>query len=93
MGSLRNTKTSMTINHNDTLKFQHSLLYGSLLGDAYLYKNKGIIQLEQSFAHKEYLFWLFENLQSLTTGKTPMTLIDKRTGVKTQSYRFYTCFS
>lgn len=32
--------------------FQHSILYGALLGDAYLYPQKGIIQLEQCVEHQ-----------------------------------------
>jgi hypothetical protein len=72
--------------------FQHSILYGALLGDAYLYPRKGIIQLEQCVEHGEYLFWLFENLKSYTTGKSPSLVkrLDKRNGKSTHSYRFYT---
>lgn len=71
---------------------QQSILYGALLGDAYLYPKKGIIQLEQGSKNQASLFWLFEKLKNLTTGKTPrlVTRIDKRTGTQTQSYRFYT---
>lgn len=73
-------------------EYQRSILYVALLGDAYLYSKKGIIQLEQGSENQEYLFWLFEKLKSLTTGKAPsfVTRIDKRTGTQTQSYRFYT---
>lgn len=104
MGSLRKKEMTVTFDsfsgpffeekrkEKTNLEFQHSLLYGALLGDAYLYPTKGIIQLEQSVEHQEYLFWLFENLKSLTTGKSPalVTRLDKRTGKQTQSYRFYT---
>ena len=71
--------------------YQKSILFGSLLGDAYLY-TKGNIQLEQSIHHKEYLFWLFFQLKSLTTGNPPrlVTRFDKRNGREYQSYRFYT---
>jgi hypothetical protein len=71
--------------------YQKSILLGSLLGDAYLY-SKGNIQLEQSKHHKEYLFWLFSQLKSLTTGESPSltTRFDKRNGREYQSYRFYT---
>lgn len=84
MGSLRKIKTTMTISRKIHLDFQHSVLYGALLGDAYLYPKKGIIQLEQSVSHQDYLFWLFENLKSITTGKSPslVTRFDKRTGNK-----------
>lgn len=82
----------IVLSKQNTLNFQHSLLYGSLLGDAYLYPKKGIIQLEQSVENQEYLFWLFEKLKSCTSGKSPslVTRIDKRSGQQTQSYRFYT---
>lgn len=38
------------------------------------------------------MFWLFENLKSYTTGKSPSLVkrLDKRNGKSTQSYRFYT---
>lgn len=73
----------MTFQNN--IEHQHSILYGALLGDASLYPKKGIIQLEQSVEHQEYLFWLFENLKSLTTGKPPalVTRKDKRNGKQT----------
>lgn len=71
--------------------FQKFLLYGSLLGDASLYP-KETIQIEQSHVHKEYLFWLFQKLKSLTTGKQPslVTRFDKRTLRESRSYQFYT---
>ena len=77
---------------NSELQFQHSILYGTLLGDSDLYPKKGIIQIEQCLQHQESLFWLFENLKSLTTGKIPslVTRLDKRTQTFTKSYRFYT---
>jgi hypothetical protein len=90
VGSLR--KKEMTATFRKPQNFQQSILYGALLGDAYLYPKKGIIQLEQSVEHQEYLFWLFKNLKSLTTGKSPslVTRLDKRNGKQTQSLRFYT---
>ncbi len=72
--------------------FQHSILYGALLGDASFYPRKGILQLEQCAENGDYLFWLFENLKSLTTGKPPSLVkrLDKRNGKETHSSRFYT---
>ena len=98
MGSTKETETRMKKNNITLLipdkgnTFQLSLLYGTLLGDAYLYPHNGIIQIEQSLGHKEYLFWLFGKLKTLTTGKPPslVTRTDRRTGKETQSYRFYT---
>ena len=75
--------------------FQMSLLYGTLLGDSYLY-TKGTIQIEQSEAHKEVVFWLYDQLKSLTTGKGPQVATRKRIHLKTghithtQSSRFDT---
>lgn len=90
MGSLRKKETNITF--QKISPYQRSILYGALLGDAYLYPKKGIIQLEQSVKHKDYLFWLFDNLKNLTNGKPPtlVTRLDKRNGKQTQSYRFYT---
>lgn len=72
--------------------FQKSIVYGCLLGDGYLYKKKGILQIEQAIHHQDSLFWLFENLKTLTTGRSPSfrEYLDKRTHKVYQSSRFST---
>jgi LAGLIDADG DNA endonuclease family len=91
VGSLRKKQEILIMQQILLTPFQKSLLYGSLLGDASLYP-KGTIQFEQSHVHKEEIFWLFQELKSLTTGKQPslVTRFDKRTQCESYSYRFYT---
>ena len=91
MGSLRKKQETPIMQQSLLTPFQKFLLYGSLLGDAYLYP-KRTIQFEQSHVHKESLFWLFHELKSLTTGKQPslVTRFDTRTQRESYSYLFYT---
>lgn len=74
--------------------FQKSIVFGTLLGDSYITNitKRGNIQIEQALEKKEYVMWLFNQLQSLTTEKNPsvVTRIDKRSLKITQSLRFYT---
>lgn len=94
MGSLRKIEINMAIKQSFNLTvscFQKSIVFGTLLGDSYITK-RGNIQIEQALEKKEYVMWLFYQLQSVTTGKNPsvVTRIDKRSLKITQSLRFYT---
>ncbi len=67
-----------------------SVIVGSLLGDAYLYRN-GTLQIEHCLNHADYTFWKYKRLQSIA-GKPP-TLVeryDSRTNKTYRSMRFYT---
>ena len=68
----------------------HSVIVGSLLGDAYLYPN-GTLQVEHKLDHAEYTFWKYEKLKRIA-GKPPLTVerYDTRTGKTYRSMRFYT---
>lgn len=67
---------------------QEEILIGSLLGDAYITK-KGKIQLEQSFKQKEYLFWKYNELSSISYEKISLVKrLDKRLVREYLSYRF-----
>lgn len=97
MGSLRTKETFMKNKSGVTqlTPFQNSVIYGTLLGDSYLY-TKGNVQIEQGDVNKNYLDWLYQQLKSLTTGRGPKPVIrkrvDKHTGLVTvtSSHRFYT---
>ena len=69
---------------------QREILIGSILGDGYIYP-KGKIQLEQSTAQKEYLFWKYEELKGLTYPAQPQLVnrFDLRTEKTYSSYRFW----
>ena len=68
----------------------HSVIVGTLLGDAYLYPN-GTLQIEHSFDHRSYVDWKYERLGAIV-GKSPMLVErrDQRTGRVYRSTRFYT---
>ncbi len=68
----------------------HSVIVGSLLGDAYLYPN-GTLQIEQSLDQLSYVEWKYEKLASIV-GKAPVTVerYDRRTDRVYRSARFYT---
>ena len=66
-----------------------AVIIGSLLGDAYLYRN-GTLQIEHCYEHAAYTLWKYEKLKSIA-GKSP-TLVeryDKRTNKIYRSLRFY----
>ena len=67
-----------------------SVIVGSLLGDAYLYPN-GTLQIEQSFAHRSYVGWMYQRL-GMIVGKAPVLVerYDRRTDRTYRSMRFYT---
>ena len=68
----------------------HSVIVGSLLGDAYLYPN-GTLQIEHRLDHYEYVVWKYEMLKDIV-GKPPSMVerVDQRTSKVYRSVRFYT---
>jgi hypothetical protein len=80
------------LHHIDHINHIHcSILYGSLLGDAYAYPG-GCIEFRQSSIHREYIEWLYTTLKNITpdTGLKLATQYDRRTKRSYISYRFYT---
>ena len=71
-------------------KRQQDILIGSILGDGYIYR-QGKIQIEHSVEQKEYLFWKYQELQSLAYSSPPALVhrADKRTGRTYRAYRFW----
>lgn len=72
-------------------KRQLEIINGSILGDAYVTK-KGQIQFEQGAKQKDYLFWKYGELASISYANPPKLVIrtDKRNGQITYSWRFWT---
>ena len=70
---------------------QLDIICGSILGDAYVTK-KGQIQFEQGANQKDYLFWKYRELSSISYGNPPKLVVrtDKRNGKITYSWRFWT---
>lgn len=70
---------------------QLEIIYGSILGDAYVTK-KGQVQFEQGASQKDYLFWKYRELSSISYSNPPKLVIrtDGRSGRKTYSWRFWT---
>ena len=70
---------------------QLDIICGSILGDAYVTK-KGQVQFEQGANQKDYLFWKFRELSSISYVNPPKLVIrtDKRDGKITYSWRFWT---
>lgn len=70
---------------------QLEIIYGSILGDAYVTK-KGQIQFEQGASQKAYLFWKYRELSSISYDNPPKLVVrtDKRNGKITYSWRFWT---
>jgi hypothetical protein len=68
----------------------HSIVVGSLLGDAYLYPN-GTLQIEHQLKHADYVLWKYENLKGIA-GRSPAIVerYDSRTNKTYRSMRFYT---
>ena len=67
-----------------------SVVIGSLLGDAYLYRN-GTLQIEHCLEHADYVLWKYEKLASIA-GRRP-TIVkrwDSRTSKTYRSMRFFT---
>ena len=94
MGSLRKKEIMSFLQKQQNTSvspYQCSLVYRTLLGDSYLTK-RGNVQIQQSIEKKQYIMWLFNQLETLTTGNPPRLVsnIDKRSNTWTQSYRFYT---
>lgn len=69
----------------------YSILYGTVLGDSYIFPN-GCIQITQAAKHQEYIEWLYQKLHHITpnTGIKGAAQYDKRTGKIYSSYRFFT---
>ena len=66
------------------------IVIGCILGDSYITKS-GCLQIEQSAKQKEYVYWKYEQLKSIVSGKPKkVTRYDKRTQRTYSSYRFYT---
>jgi hypothetical protein len=70
---------------------QLEIINGAILGDAYITK-KGQIQFEQGVDQKDYLFWKYRELSSISYSNPPrlVTRTDKRNGKLTYSWRFWT---
>jgi hypothetical protein len=70
--------------------FRRSLLIGTILGDSYVRKGGGSVQVEQK--EKEYVQWLFHHLRPFCTdsGVKRTSRLHRQTGVKSFAYRFYT---
>lgn len=78
------------MNKNMPTLYQKSIVIGLILGDGYLYKN-GRLQVEQSYKHKEYVIWLYNQLHTLASGKiSKVTRTHSKTKKQSTSYRFYT---
>lgn len=74
MGSLRKKEIMSFLEKQQNTSvspYQYSLLYGTLLGDSYLTK-RGNVQIQQSIEKKQYIMWLFNQLETLTTGNPPL---------------------
>lgn len=74
---------------------QNSIVFGHLLGDGYLYKD-GRLQVEQSVAKKNYVFWLHQELKNLSGEVTlDVPRVHPVTLKPSHSCRFYTkkCFT
>ena len=67
---------------------QLEILAGCLLGDGYISK-RGAIQIEQGSTQKEYLFWKYDQLQSLVSVQPHQVFRKKKNGEQTSSYRFF----
>ena len=67
---------------------QSEILAGCLLGDGYISK-RGAIQIEQGSTQKEYLFWKYDQLQSLVSVQPHQVFRKKKNGEQTSSYRFF----
>lgn len=68
---------------------QVQILIGTVLGDGYI-SRRGQFQLEHSDKSKEYLFWKYNELKSVSYGQPSLVeRTDKRNGVKYRSYRFW----
>ncbi len=67
---------------------QLEILAGCLLGDGYISK-RGAIQIEQGSTQKEYLFWKYNQLQSLVSVQPHQVFRKKKNGEATSSYRFF----
>lgn len=76
---------------NNISRKQLEIIFGSILGDAYVTK-QGQIQFEQSASQKAYLFWKYRELSSISYSNPPKLVVrtDKRNGRKTYSWRFWT---
>lgn len=81
----------MGFNKNNVSRKQLEIISGSILGDAYVTK-KGQIQFEQGAKQKDYLFWKYRELSSISYTNPPklVTRTDKRNGKLTYSWRFWT---
>lgn len=68
---------------------QKQMLIGAILGDAYITK-EGKIRFEQGGKNKEYLFWLYDTLSTLTYPAKPrmMSRFNEKYGVEYISFRF-----
>lgn len=69
---------------------QKEILIGSILGDSYIYR-QGKIQIEHGTDQKDYVFWKYDELQSLAYQSQPAYIErnDRRTGRKYGAYRFW----
>lgn len=67
---------------------QLEILAGCLLGDGYISK-RGAIQIEQGSTQKDYLFWKYNQLQSLVSVQPHQVFRKKKNGETTSSYRFF----
>ena len=67
-----------------------SIVVGSLLGDAYVYRN-GTLQIEHALSQRAYVEWKYRQLAS-AAGKPPKEVerVDRRNGKHYWSLRFYT---
>jgi recombination protein RecA len=64
------------------------ILVGGLLGDAYISK-RGAIQIEQGERQKDYIFWKYKELNSITSGKVSQVFRKKKNDKVNSSFRFF----
>jgi LAGLIDADG DNA endonuclease family len=69
----------------------HSIIFGTLLGDAHCNK-QGCVRVEQASKSREYVYWLFEELESVIGASSPKYNLrfDKRFNKHFETYSFYT---
>ena len=87
---LNDTITYMDNTAGSLTQLQESLIIGTLLGDGYIRKLKGrrdaFLEINHSFAQKEYVDWKYDVLKNLTISK-PKVRYGKEGRI---AYRFYT---
>ena len=67
---------------------QLEILAGCLLGDGYISK-RGAIQIEQGSTQKEYLFWKYDQLQSLVSVQPHQVFRKKKNGEEKTYYKIF----